>query len=168
MSLPPDFFNWVQASASIATLLGVLAAVLFFPANARKARRAEEVELVEGANKPFRRFLELQLEYPGLGFETACSRDVFATLSDDDKIRQRVMAEYLMSVMEAAYYVCERGKAPLGEWPVWAAWFTHGYARNPNFRRWWAQLESQGVDSYGEDFLRAMHKILSKADAHAA
>lgn len=158
--MPTTLVDWVQVLSFLITAVSVAYAAFFYRRNERKKRLNEEVELMERANEPFRNFLELQLQYPNLGMHTSAKVHLLENLSDEDRVRQRVMSEFLLSILENAYYLSGRGQPLHGEWPVWDAWLRISYADNPNFRYWWFRLDEQGANAFGAEFVDYMRKLL--------
>jgi hypothetical protein len=157
--VPGGWSEWLQLATSAATLAGILLAAVFFPLNERKKRSAERALLADRISDRFRSFMMLQIEHPRLGLLAEERADVSNSLTAEDRLRQRVIFEFLLAIGEDAYYLANSDKDQFGEWKAWDAWFKL-YFLNPNFVRVWGALNEANIQSaYGRSYLRELQRI---------
>lgn len=153
-----DVKDWLEIANYVSVIGGVLWAVIQWP-RVREQRIATDREHSYAAlNDHFLKFLELQLISPALGTSASDRAPVWDELSPQDRAKQRILFDYLASILERAYYFLNYGSAKQSEWDTkqwneWADWIRR-YAQNPNFTAFWRYLDETGEKaSYGPEFV---------------
>ena len=170
-----DLKDWLEILNYVTVIGGVIWAIMQWP-KARKQRIETERERSYTAlNDHFLKFLELELQAPGLGTSSTDRTLVWNKLSQQDRAKQRTLFDYLSSILERAYYflykgkewenVSDKKKKVSEEWQEWQQWehWLDRYALNPNFIAFWDHLDDmQDEASYDSEFVAFIKDKINK------
>lgn len=146
---------YLEIANYIFIIFGVLFAVVFYP-------KSQFEKSYGQLNDHFLRFLELQLEWPGLGTNTFDREIVVFRDLHDDPARQELIFDYLLSLLERAFYYLHTGLDQYlpwkwWEWKSWHKWL-RVYKGNQNFVKFWKKVRKESC--YGAKFVDFMDNEL--------
>ncbi len=172
-----EFKDYLEIVNHVTVIGGVVWAVIQWPKARKQRRETERDQSYAALNDHFLKFLELQLQAPGLGTTATDRERIWDRLSPDERAQQRVLLDFLSSILERAYYFLDADAAPTrtsasrhdkrNDWTTWQNWID-GYARNPNFVAFWNHLDETGdASSYGGEFVRHVRRQIELVEIDA-
>ncbi len=124
---------WELASY-IVTVIGLPMAILVFVLEQRKQRQADHEEIYQHLSDEYHDFLKLVLRHPDL--HLLRKQSVEFPLTEDQKERQQILLEILVSLFERAYLLVYDDKMDVNNRRLWQTWedFMREWCRRKDFR----------------------------------
>jgi hypothetical protein len=165
MTMLTEIKDLLEVVNYLTVIGGVLWAVVQWPKSQRRREATEREHSYASLNDHFLRFLELQLRTPALGTNATDRQPLWDGLTKQEQDRQRLLFDYLASILERAFYFLRPGadEAPTWEaqeWKTWQHWIER-YAANPNFVAFWNQArDGRDSMSYGPEFVAHVRRCI--------
>lgn len=143
--------------------LGLLPTAIGIWWQQKKTNEDRENGTYDSLDVRYTRFLELCCEYPELEVYDPL-RDNWSELNHQQKKRQLILYQILVSVLERAYILYHEKHIFMGDLRrrQWTGWlhYMEDYAARPNFRYVWIQKKiGEDMDI---DFIEFMQKLINK------
>jgi len=159
-----EFKDYLEIVNHVTVIGGVVWAIVQWPKARKQRKETERDQSYAALNDHFLKFLELHVQAPGLGTAATDRERIWDRLSANERAQQRVLLDFLSSILERAFYFLDADVAPTktfasrndkrSDWTTWQNWID-GYARNPNFVAFWNHLDETGdASSYGREFVQ--------------
>lgn len=118
----------------------------------------------EQLNDRYLDFLQLQLNYPGLGTNTTDTIEIVFEENSKESAAQDLLFDYLLSILERAFMFLNTGLDrhfpwKSKEWVTWDEWVDE-YAKNKNFLHFWSKISENSC--YTQRFVDYLNTKLSK------
>jgi hypothetical protein len=156
---PADAAQFWQLAANIATVGGIVVALLVFIADRIAVSRSRERETYQTLHAEYLRFLELSLTHP----ELRLSEDLLECPDDTPQwaARRLLCFEVLVSVFESAYFFYKSGHSSKFVERQWSGWESYivGWLQRDDFRKAWREELNAEFDA---DFLAHVAGLLAK------
>ena len=149
-----DTLDYWELASYVVTVFGLPFAILIFIYEQRKERDNEEEEAYQVLSDAYRDFLKLVLANPDLRLRsTTAAQD----LSDEQKERQLVIFEMLISLFERAYLLAYEEDMSPRQARRWRSWddYMREWCQREDFRELLPRLV-QGEDP---DYVRYIQRI---------
>lgn len=129
-----DWVQWAEALSYIVTIFGLPMAILVFVYEQRRERQGEEEELYQRLSDEYTNFLKLVLTNPDLQLLRKSRPD--QPLTDEQKERQLVLFNILVSLFERAYILVYEERMDRQTQRLWLSWedYMREWCRRPDFR----------------------------------
>lgn len=152
-----DALQYWEMASYVVTVIGLPFAIAIFVFEQRKERDNEEEEAYQVLSDAYRDFLKLVLANPDLKLRsTTAAQD----LNDEQKERQLVIFEMLVSLFERAYLLAYEDDMSPRQARRWRSWddYMREWCRREDFRELLPRL-AQGEDP---DFVRYIQRVTAE------
>lgn len=144
---------WELASY-IVTVIGLPMAIIVFVLEQRKQRQADHEEIYQHLSDEYHDFLKLVLENPDLHLLRKDAAKL--QLSEEQRERQQILLEILVSLFERAYLLVYDEKMDTNNHRLWQTWedFMREWCRREDFRALLPELLSGEDPEFSRHILR--------------
>lgn len=124
---------WELASY-VVTVIGLPMAIIVFVLEHRKQRQSDHEEIYQHLSDEYHDFLKLVLDHPDLHLLRKDAAKL--QLSDEQRERQQILLEILVSLFERAYLLVYDEKMDTNNQRLWQTWedFMREWCRREDFR----------------------------------
>ncbi|MDY0012297.1 MAG: hypothetical protein RBS40_05320 [Rhodocyclaceae bacterium] len=128
-----DWLQFWETASYVVTVIGLPMAILIFIFEQRKERDNEEEEAYQILSDAYRDFLKLVLANPDLKLRSTTAA---ADLSDEQRERQQVIFEMLISLFERAYLLAFEPDMSPRQARRWQSWddYMREWCQRADFR----------------------------------
>lgn len=158
-----DWLQFWETASYVVTVIGLPFAIAIFIFEQRKERDNEEEEAYQVLSDAYRDFLKLVLVNPDLKLRsTTAAQD----LSDEQRERQQVIFEMLISLFERAYLLAYEEDMNPRQARRWQSWddYMREWCQREDFRALLPRL-AQGEDP---DFVAYIQRVAGEESGKAA